>query len=93
MAALKLGDVCRNLYLLFTYLCVPSERSSLNRAASFPGMQLSFPQSHNAQRLFGPVHTGKERVGFDVIHASHACPQSLHWVVLEQLLQQRSGLL
>lgn len=40
---------------------------------------------HNARRLFGPVHVGEERVCFDVIHTSHARPQSFHWVVLEQL--------
>lgn len=39
----------------------------------------------SALHLFGPVHSRKERVGLNVIHSSHAGPQSLQWVVLEQL--------
>lgn len=87
-------DVCRNALSVFTvYLVVCPVWREFIQDNQCPSMQLWFRQSHNAQRLFGPLHSGKERVGFDIIHTSHTCPQPLHWVVLEQLLQQRSGLL
>lgn len=73
------------LYLLCIYLCVHSEKKEFIQNSQFPSMHLRFPQSHNVQHLFGPVHSGKERVGFDIIHASHTRSQSLHRVVLEQL--------
>lgn len=40
---------------------------------------------HNGVSLFGPLHCGKKGVGFDIVHTSHTCPQSLCRVVLEQL--------
>lgn len=47
--------------------------------------------SHNAQRLFWPAHIDKERVGFDLIHTCHACSQSFHWIVLEQLRRTKKN--
>lgn len=40
---------------------------------------------HATQHLFGPVHTDEERMGLDVVHASHTRPESFHWIVLKQL--------
>lgn len=64
----------------------------ISTCVSIPKGALLGPQGyqHATQRLLGPVHSGKERVGFNVIHTSHACPQSLHRVVLEQLHQRKA---
>lgn len=91
MALCKMGDVCRNVLSVSTvYLNVCSVWN--------PGVHPGQPVSQHATlvsavpqcTLFEPVHSGKERVGFDIIHTSHTCPQSLHWIVLEQL-HERQG--
>lgn len=41
--------------------------------------------------LFGPVHLGEERVGFNVLHSSNPRPKSLKSIELQKLSQQGFG--
>lgn len=77
-------EVCAEMHNL-DLLCM-CERPFF-RSASIPTCNCDF---HNVHHLFGPVHTGEERVGFDIVHTSYTCSQSFHWVVLEQLRNRQN---
>lgn len=86
---MKMEDVCKNMDYHDEQIwnSVFSLRQEIIQDAPSPSLWLwSSPRSHKTRRrLFGPVHPGEERVGFDVVHTPHTCPQSLQWIVLEQL--------
>lgn len=70
-------------FTVFVFVC--SVRRKLTENSQF-FLTTSDSAFHNGVSLFGPLHCGKKGVGFDIVHTSHTCPQSLCRVVLEQLL-------